>query len=183
MTKIRVLGLDVSSSTVGWCVLDVEKNNIKYVNSGYFKPSKSGSVFDRLKNSQEKTLEIIEKYSPDRIGIEDIAKYMPGVSSANTILTLCSFNRAIGLACYNYLGRSPELFNVMSIRHNIKKISNLKELPKKDKIPDLFATQVKIKFPYEYKKDGDIKTESFDEGDGCAVALHYSTLIISGKLT
>jgi crossover junction endodeoxyribonuclease RuvC len=178
---VRILGLDISSAAVGWCILDLKENKVKYIDSGYFKPKKAESIFDRLKDSQQKVDEILQKYNPDKIGIEDIAKYMPGVSSANTILTLCSFNRAIGLWCYNYLGESPKLFNVMSIRHSIKKLSGLKDLPKKEDIPDLVAKLLKVKFPYEFKKSGEHKKESYDEGDAWAVAYYYCELIKLGR--
>jgi Crossover junction endodeoxyribonuclease RuvC len=178
----KVLGFDVSSKTVGWCVLEIDNCNVTYVTSGYFSPIKKGSIFEKLKYTREKAKEIIDLHKPDHIAIEDIAKFMPKISSAQTIITLALYNRTIGMAAFEYLmakdNTQPELFNVMQIRHGLKLT---KELPKKDEIPELVASRLKIKFPYHYDKKARIAEESYDEADGVAVAL-YLSLILTGNI-
>lgn len=179
-----IMGIDVSSSTCGWCILqwDNETNNIKYINCDYIKPPKKGDIFERLTETKTKIIEIISKYKPDYIGIENIIEFLGGGSGAKTIIMLAVFNRMIGLASFEYLGHSPRLFNVMSIRHGLK-LS--KELPSKDDMPDLVAHHLGIKFPYVYKeskKNGkQIAVESGDMADGVAVALYYA-FVLSGKI-
>lgn len=174
----RVLGLDISSSTIGYCVLEVDGYNIKYISMDYLKPSKKGSIMERIVDTRNKILTIINKVKPDYIGIEDLIKFMPK-STATTVVVLTTFNRMICLLAYDYLQRYPELFNVMSIRHGLKLN---KILPSKDDMPELVAKHLGIIFPYQYDKKNKIKEESRDMADGVAVALYYA-FILTGRIT
>jgi len=180
MNKI-VLGLDISSNTIGWCALKINEitKKIIYLRSGFIKPFKSGNIVERLIQTRQEIISLIMDIKPDYIGIEDLIKFMPK-STATTVVMLTSFNRMICLVCYDYLKRSPALFNVMSIRHGLK-VNKI--LPKKEDIPELIAQHLDIKFPYIISTRGkkNIKVESYDVADGCAVALYYS-FILTGKI-
>lgn len=174
-----VLGIDCSSSTIGLGILEIDnKNNINFINVSYIKPIKDGSIIERLVDTRNRLQEVILKYKPDYIGIEEIVKFMKGKSSANSIIMLATFNRMAGLLSYDFLKKPPELFNVLSIRHGIK-INNI--FPKKEDIAELTAKHLGITFPYEYSKKGKIKVENEDMADGLAVALYYS-FILTGKI-
>jgi hypothetical protein len=187
MNKI-ILGFDISSNTIGYCVLsvDLSTKHITFIKSGFVKPTKKGNIVERLANTRKAITDIIENVKPDYIGIEDLIKFMPK-STATAVVMLTTFNRMICLTCYDYLKKSPALFNVMSIRHGIKKD---KILPKKEDIPELVAYHLNIKFPYitttRSKAKNSIKSESYDVADGCAVALYYAFILIGkikGKIT
>lgn len=175
-----VLGFDVSSTTIGWCSLLVHKLTkvIIYEKLGYIKPTKNGNLIDRLAKTRDEVKKLIETINPDYIAIEDIISFMKGHSTAKTIIMLTTFNRMIGLCAYDYLGRAPELFNVMSIRHGLK---NNKILPKKEDIPELVAKHLSIKFPYQENKKGNLKPENFDMADSIAVALYYA-FVLTGRV-
>jgi hypothetical protein len=183
MSNKTVLGFDVSSTCIGYCVLEIDdvSGEIKFVSVNYLKPIKTGSIMDRIVDTRNKIATIINKVKPDYIGIEDLIKFMPK-STATTVVTLTTFNRMICLLAYDYLNRSPELLNVMSIRHGLKLD---KILPKKEDIPELVATHLRITFPYERttkgKTKGKIKVESYDMADSVAVALFYA-FILTGKV-
>lgn len=166
----------MSSTTIGWCVLEINETTkeIDYKVCDYVKPLKKGSIIERIVDTRNKISVIINKVQPDYIGIEDIIQFMQGKSTAKTIIMLTTFNRMIGLCAYDYLGRSPELFNVMTIRHGLKED---KVLPKKEDMPELVAKHLGITFPYEYNKKGKVKVESFDKADGVAVALYYARVL------
>jgi len=168
----RILGFDVSSSVIGYCLLELNDKNITFNSCDYYRPPKNGNIFERLFKTKKDISQIIEKLNPDYIAIEDIIQFMRNQSGAKTIISLALFNRIVGLASFEYLGKPPELFSVMSIRHGIKKT---KILPKKEEIPELVASHLGINFPYEYKKNGlSIKNESYDMADSVAVALYYA---------
>jgi Holliday junction resolvasome RuvABC endonuclease subunit len=173
-----VLGFDISSTTIGWCALNLDDDKISIIKYDYIKPLKNGTIIERIVDTRNKIKKIIESIKPDHIGIEDIIQFMQGKSTAKTIITLTTFNRMIGLLAYDYLNKSPELFSVMTIRHGLK-INNT--LPKKEEIPELVAKHLGITFPYQLNKKGKIKVENYDMADGIAVALYYS-LKLSGKL-
>ncbi len=179
----KVLGFDVSSTTIGYCVLEVDDqtNQIKFIECNYLNPTKKGTIMERIVDTRDKIKLIIDRVKPDHIGVEDLIKFMPK-STATTVVVLTTFNRMICLLSYDYLKAYPELFNVMSIRHGLK-LS--KELPKKEEMPELVATRLGITFPYVYGKDKKgnpkIKEESRDMADGVAVALYYA-FILTGKV-
>ena len=175
----RILGFDVSSTTIGYCVLEIDdQNEINFVYANYLKPIKTGSIIERIVDTRDKIQAVIDQVKPDEIGIEDIIQFMQGKSTAKTIIMLTTFNRMIGLCAYDYLKRSPELFSVMTIRHGLK-ID--KVLPKKEDMPELVAQHLRITFPWETNKKGKIKVENYDKADGIAVALYYA-LVLSGKV-
>jgi len=165
-----ILGIDCSTKTVGYSIIETDDrlNNPKLVLCSFIKPPQKGNRFQRIVEAQNMIIDILNKYKPNIIGIEEIIQFMKGRSGAKTIIALARINTSIGLICYNYLGHSPAMCNVMAIRHGIK----LDEvLPKKEQIPELIEKILGIKFPYvmDGKK---IAEESFDAADSCAVALY-----------
>ncbi len=182
MTK-RILGIDCSSTTIGYCVLEIDDNDqIVYKSVNYLKPIKEGTIIERIVDTRNKIQDIINDVKPDYIGIEDIIQFMQGKSTAQTIIMLTTFNRMVCLLAHDYLHRNPELFSVMTIRHGLK-IG--KDLPKKEDMPELVAKHLGITFPYERitkgKTKGNIKVESYDMADGMAVAL-YLAFVLTGKV-
>lgn len=175
----RILGFDVSSTTIGYCVLEItDGNDIQFILCNYVKPLKKGSIIERVAHTRDVIQSIIDQVKPDYIAIEDIVQFMAGASTAKTIITLTTFNRMIGLLSHDYLKKPPALYSVMSIRHGLK---TDKIFPKKEEIPDLVAKHLKIKFPYLFNKKGKIKVESYDMADGVAVAL-YHAFVLTGRV-
>jgi len=176
----KITGFDVSSKTIGWCSLFIDElsGDIKFLDAGYIKPIKDGPIIERISKTRDKLLEVIKKTTPDYIGIEDIIRFMQGKSSADTIVMLTTFNRMTCLLANDYLNKSPELFNVLTIRHGLKLN---KILPKKEDMPELVAKHLGITFPYEKNNRGKISEESYDTADGVAVALYYA-FVLTGKI-
>lgn len=176
----KILGLDVSSTTIGYSVLEITpENEIKLVSLNYLKPIKKGTIIERIVDTRNKIKTIIDEVKPDYIAVEDIIQFMKGASTAKTIIVLTTFNRMICLLAHDYLGRSPELLSVMTIRHGLK-FDNI--FPKKEDMPDLVAKHLGITFPYKLNKKGNICVESYDMADGVAVGLYYA-LLLTGKVS
>jgi Holliday junction resolvasome RuvABC endonuclease subunit len=174
-----ILGFDVSSTTIGWCSLnwDESTNDISLIKMGFIKPPKKGSIIERIVKTRNEVQKVIVDTKPDHIAIEDIVQFMQNKSTAKTIIMLATFNRMIGLMAYDYLGKEPIWYSVMTMRHGLKMN---KKLPKKEDMPDLVSKHLGITFPYEYDKKGQIKNESYDKADGVAVAL-YHAFVLAGK--
>jgi len=162
------MSFDVSSSTIGWAVFNIKNNKINLFDSGFFKPIKKNNIFENLSYVREQIKNLLDEYNPDEIAIEEIARFMPKLSSANTIIVLALYNRMVGLTVFDHLKKIPYLYNVMTIRHSIK-LS--KELPKKEEIPELVETILNITLPRKYTKNGIIKSELYDEADAIACGL------------
>lgn len=177
----KVLGFDVSSTTIGYAVLavDEKKQEIKFVSADYLKPIKKGTILERLADTRNKIKKIIEKIKPDYIAIEDIIMFIRGMSTANTVITLTSFNRMIGLLSLDFLGKSPNMYSVMAIRHGLK---TTPDLPDKEEMPELAAKHLNINFPYELNKNGKLKIENYDKADAISVALMHAFVLL-GKAT
>jgi Holliday junction resolvasome RuvABC endonuclease subunit len=68
-----VLGIDISSTTIGWCVLDIDGyGKIQFKKCDYLKPKKDGTIIERIVDTRNKVSQIIKDVKPDYIGIEDI---------------------------------------------------------------------------------------------------------------
>ena len=181
----RVLGFDVSSSTIGICVLDIDDGyNITPSLITYYKPPHNENILDDLFETKQYITNLIKEIGPTHIAIEQIIPYMKGSSTATTIIKLASFNRMIGLLAYEFLGSAPQMCYVQSIRHGLK---HTKKLPEKEDMPKVVSKHLNIKFPYiykQYKKKTNKKTiapETYDQADAVAVALYYSHILI-GKI-
>lgn len=174
---MKILSLDASSTAIGIALLESGKTP-KLLHLSYYKPPKKGNIFERLLQTKRFIFEMLEKLQPDQVAIEDIILFMgkKGKSTAKTITTLAIFNRTVGLAILEKTGKSPDLLNVMSIRHKIKLD---KKLPAKEDIPELVAKILSIPFPYVYDKKGKMKKENNDMADAAAVGLAW--LKINGK--
>lgn len=172
----RVIGLDISSTCIGIAVIDfeeTEKLETKLIVSTYHNPIENDNIILRLDDTKKEILKIFEKYKPDFIAIEDIIQFMAGKTSANSIITLATFNRCLGLAAYEFLGKAPEYFNIMSIRHLIKRNSLLKSLPAKEDLPPLLEKLMSFDFKYDISKKGKIISTNYDRSDAIAVAYAF----------
>jgi Holliday junction resolvasome RuvABC endonuclease subunit len=171
----RILSIDASTTTIGIAVLDHVGTKTKLVHHEYFKPSKKGSIFERLAGVKEYMRQLHKKWKPDVVCIEDIIQFMAGGSGAKTIIPLAVVNRTIGLTWYELMGKEPQLLSVMKIRHALK---YSKELPPKDEMPSIVAQRLGIEFPYYTKinrrtKREEIRVESYDVADAIAVGLAH----------
>lgn len=177
------MGFDASTSTIGICVLDFDENSTEFsiepVFATYFKPNKKLEVFERLADTKKYLIELIAKYNPDVLVLEEIIKFMKGKTTANTITALAILNRTVGLTIFEQTQVPPILLHVQTIRHAIKLTP---KLPSKDQIPEIISYYFNKPFPYIFDKKGKIKPENYDLADGCAVAIATAKLMHSNKL-
>lgn len=171
-----ILGLDISSATIGWSILKVDEGKYHLKNYGHIKPvskKKSGDIFSvRLNYAFDAITKLIEKEKPNIIVIEDYAKkFSKGKSSANTILILSSFNEVCGLAAYRASKIVPVRMPVTTLRKLVKKEFGCSI----DDKPDVLAFCKKTfnNFLTPNNKAGNIKKECYDEADAIIVSLGY----------
>ncbi len=121
-----ILGLDISTSSTGWSVLDTEGTLIE---QSYIR-------LDKIKNTMEKATEVTtalsrikEKYNITSVFIEEnLQMFRPGLSSAKVLITLARFNGMVTLISYKVFGVEPEFLNENAAR----KLVGLK-IDRKDK--------------------------------------------------
>lgn len=175
---ITILGIDCSSSTIGWALLGVDNGYIKLIEHGYIKPpGKDGySIVERLDIVSYEIKYLCERLSPNYTIVEEIIQYMKNQTSANTIITLAVFNRAVALQLYRSTGKIPLFLLPVSVRSRLKKFLQLDRKIEKEDIPNILQDYFGKTFfkLVGYKKRGKNKgqpiIEVYDESDACAVA-------------
>jgi len=175
-----ILGLDISSATIGAALIEPNDDGFKLKYHEYFKPPKKVSLFESLYETRQWIIEKMLAWAPSEVVMEDIAKHFTsaggmGKSSAATMIKLAVYNRTVGLAVYENLNRDPHLINVHTVR-SIVKPGGYKGRLSKDDVPEAVAAILKIDFPYKLKKTGKIAEESYDVADAIAVALAFGAL-------
>ena len=171
-----VLGLDISSATIGWSILDASEQSYSLKKYGHIKPTskkKSDDNFSlRLNYAFDAITELVKNENPDVIAIEDYAKkFSKGRSSANTILILSSFNEVCGLAAYRVSKITPVRMPVTSLRKLVKTEYSCDIDDKQDVMQ--FCKKTFNNFLTQNNRAGNIKKECYDEADSIIVALGY----------
>lgn len=174
-----ILGLDISSSTIGWSCLTKTDDGIDLLDYGFIKPPKKelGGMSFRLDKTVVELKQLFSSKRPAMVVVEDYArKFQQGKSSADTISILTSFNEVTCLTAYQYNNLEPERITVASIRSSIGKYLNIKTISKDDVfgiISSKFSSGMTKNFKPEINRAGNIKKEYFDVSDSIAVAMAY----------
>lgn len=109
-----ILGLDVSTSITGICILD---NNGKLILSDYVSLKKGKDIFDKGEIIKAYLQDIKDKYKIESIIIEkSLQTFRSGFSSAKTISLLASFNGLTSWFCYDIFNVKPEYVSATSAR-------------------------------------------------------------------
>ncbi len=146
---MRVLGIDPGIARTGWGVIKVENGKFKVENYGCIETSSKSKVQDRLQEIYKKILNLIKKYSPEEMAIEELffntnAKTAFVVGQARGVILLAAGENKLPLAIYTPLqvkiavtgyGRADK----MQIGKMVKTILNLNEIPKPDDTADALA--------------------------------------------
>jgi Holliday junction resolvasome RuvABC endonuclease subunit len=169
---LRILGLDISSSTIGWSLVSYNEGKVVLTSYGHIKPptSKAGSLALRMSPAFDEITELFLSLKPDVVAIESyVNKFSPGRSSARTIIVLSSFNEMISMACFRALKFEAEKYTVARIRSVISKEYNIK-LKTKDDVFD-FVKKEFPNFKIRLNRNKTIAKTVYDESDSIAVAL------------
>lgn len=172
-----ILGLDISTSCTGWCILD---KNGSLIDMGFIElPEKT--LFEKAERVRSDILSLFKKYTDiSSVAIEEnLQAFRPGLSSAKTLFRLARFN---GIICYivsRDLGIEPDLINVNVARKSVGlKILSKKKggKPTKEQVWDWVDSQVNYKWQEKVLKSGPRKgkiilhTGCFDASDAYVIA-------------
>lgn len=116
----RVLGLDVSTKTIGIALFENEGKKGRLLTLTHvtpkIKPRPTDSYELLLKKSKTFATEFLEKYSDSEIEKVIIEEPLMRSNNANTVATLAKFNGMISLWCYEILGVVPEFISSYDAR-------------------------------------------------------------------
>ena len=112
-----ILGLDVSTSSTGWAIIDDAGNLIEM---GSFKLTKHEDLFDKAQAVREGLLELRSKHHVSRISIEEpLQGFRRGMSSAHTLLTLARFNGIVSWLSFDVFNVKPIFFDSSTARRGL----------------------------------------------------------------
>ena len=165
-----VLGLDISSSTIGWGLLTFDKELLAY---GHIKPlDAKHSKIERLNDVYIRIKEICETFAPSAVAVEDIFIFMKNKSQAKTIVILTEFNRVVSLSAYRVVN-NIQFYSVHDIRKSIQKDLKLASKIEKEDMPNIIRTHLAPNFSDILNRNNNQAKETGDEADGIAVAWCY----------
>lgn len=151
MTKVYVLGLDVSMNSTGWAVLSYEDGVVRYVDSGIVKANTKLSHGRRLKNQRAKFEEIIDRYPPTYVARE--AGFSRHIKSTQVLF------KAYGVA-EEFFAENDLVEKAAS---TIKKVVAGNGKASKGQVEDAVREQLGLGEDFEFQSD--------DESDAIAIAL------------
>lgn len=160
-----ILGVDPGIAIVGYSIVECKGNNFKAIDYGCVTTDSDMLFPDRLKLVYDRLTEIIEKYNPDDLAIEELffnknVKTAIKVGQARGVEILAAVNQ--GLKIYEYTplqikqavtgyGRADK----NQVQEMVKMLLNLKEKPKPDDVADALAVAIchgsSIKFKESFR--------------------------------
>lgn len=163
--RIIILGIDPGIAIVGYGLVECIGNRFKVIDYGSIR-TEAGELFPyRLKSVYDELIEIIDKYKPDELAIEELffnknVKTAIMVGQARGVEILAAVNK--GLDVYEYTplqikqavagyGRADK----KQVQEMVKILLNLKETPKPDDVSDALAVAIchgsSLKFKEEFR--------------------------------
>ena len=144
-TEKYLLGLDVSTFCIGFCIWNLTEN--KFETAGHIPLKKYKDWLDKVDHVCYILTELQKNTQTiTHVAIEDIiTKFISGRSNIKTIIKLAGFNYVIQRKCYEIFDTVPTLHNVIRARNladcKVPKGSNAKELLPMKKTKPEFAVE------------------------------------------
>ena len=183
----KVLGLDVSTKTIGWSLFDIQSKELLELT--HISPVPKPKVEDKIEELILKSnifRQKLEEYAG--MGIKYVVIEEPLLNSNNvyTVGTLMRFNTLVCKEVYDILGVVPQFISTYNsrkfafpelVQENDKGKFVLfgglpKTIDKKNIIWDLVAKK-EPQITWQYTKNSTLKKENFDMTDAYACALGY----------
>lgn len=171
------LGLDISTSCTGWCVVSSEGG---FVAMGYIPLDSKKTSYQKAQVIRDELSRLHIDYDIDKVYIEEnLSAFRPGFSSAKTLLTLARFNGIVSYLAQQEFFCVPEYINVNVARKTVglKIISKKKGgKPTKEQVLDWVSSNVIYEWPKKVLKSGPRKGVSilepgcFDMADAYVIA-------------
>jgi hypothetical protein len=183
----KILGLDVSTKTIGWALFDLQTKELLELThiSPQPKPKSEDKIEELLKKSDLFKLKL-DQYK--NLGIVKVVIEEPLLNSNNvyTIGTLLRYNTLITKEVYDVLGIVPEYISTYNSRKNafpelVKENDKgkfvlfggyPKDIDKKQVIWELVAKR-EPQITWLYTRNNTLKKENFDMTDAYTVVLSY----------
>lgn len=149
---MRILGIDPGTAIVGYSILDYDNKKINLVDYGCIYTDKDLEMDERLLIIFNELEEIIKKYSPEHMAIEELFyfknnKTVISVGQARGVILLAGKKNNLEIKSYTPLqvkigitgyGRADK----KQVQLMVKTILKMKEIPKPDDAADAIAIAI-----------------------------------------
>jgi hypothetical protein len=183
----KVLGLDISTKTIGWALFDLKEQNLLELThvSPVIKPKPEDKI-EELMFKVDAFEEKLNNYKD--LGITTVVIEEPLLNSNNvwTVGTLLRYNSMISRSIYNILGIVPKYISTYNSRkyawpelvqeNNKGKRVLFGGLPKDIDKKEIIWNKVSDKEPqivWLYTRNNTLKKECFDQADAYTCVLGY----------
>jgi RNase H-fold protein (predicted Holliday junction resolvase) len=183
----KVLGLDISTKTIGWALFDIESKNLLELTHISPRPKPTtDSKIEELMLKSNVFRNKLEAYVG--LGIKTVVIEEPLLNSNNvyTVGTLMRYNTLICKEVYEVLGVIPEFISTYNSRkfafpHLVQKNTSdkfvlfggfPKDIDKKVIIWELVAKR-EPQITWQYTKNNTLKKENYDQTDAYCAALGF----------
>ena len=149
---MRILGIDPGYAIMGYGILDMNGNHFSVVDYGSIITDAGTPMAERLKILYDSLIEIIDKYQPEEVGIEELffnnnAKTAIMVGEARGIALLACVNKGVKIFEYTPLQIKQGLVGYgradkKQVQNMVKGILNLESVPKPDDTADALAAAI-----------------------------------------
>ena len=183
----KILGLDVSTTTIGWALFDLDSRELLELThiSPVIKPKETSHIKELFLKS-EIFLDKITQYRDMNITTVVIEEPLLNSNNIYTVQTLMRYNTLISKQVYDVLGVVPDYISTHESRKNafpqlVQPNKNgkyvlfgehPKDCDKKQIIWDLVAKR-EPQIVWAYTKNNTLKKECFDMSDAYACALAW----------
>ena len=170
-----VLGLDISTSCTGWCILEYSGSSVAELELGYIPLQKLSTSYSKAQQVASVFEDIKERHAVAKIAIEEnLQSFRTGMSSAKTLASLARFNGVVSYLSEQIFKKTPEFINVNSARKLVG-ISLVRRMaggaPTKEQVMDWVSAAVneiddQYRWPTKTLKSGPRKGQTIME-PGC----------------
>jgi len=164
-----ILGLDISTSIVGVCVM----NDNKIVHTEYIDLRKVGNFFEKARKVEDSLKEIKKNHNIEHIFIEQALMFFRrGGSTAKTMSVLQRFNGIVSWQSYQLFDMEPNYITPISARSKCG-IKVAKGKKAKEVVMEHFIESEE--FEIIYTRHGNVQKYCYDIADAVVVARagHY----------
>lgn len=183
----KVLGLDVSTKTIGWALFDIQSKELLELThvSPVPKPKEENKIKELLIKGEIFRTKLLDYKD---MGITNVIIETPLLNSNNiyTVQTLLRFNMLVTKEIYDVLGIVPEFISTYDsrkfafpelVKENDKGKFVLfgglpKDIDKKQIIWELVAKR-EPQITWQYTRNNTLKKENFDQTDAYCCVLGY----------
>ena len=149
---MRILGIDPGIATVGFGVVDSEKNNLSLVSYGIISTPANTSLSSRLDHIYDDVAELCRNFSPDAVACEELffnTNITTGISVAHGrgVLLLACYKAGVPIFEYTPQQIKQTLTGYgkadkKQVQEMVRVQLGLKEVPKPDDCADALAAAI-----------------------------------------